>query len=214
MSVSTDPADVMHLGLTSPTRFGHGRASAAEFGGERRTASSVPELPIGATRRPRNTPPGGRTSGALQPAQGGAGSAAGCYRRAREGESTRTIRAEHWVSPERAAGGPDCWLVVGFYDHEAGADAERVATKPFQADGQTPGERAAGRAGPGISRLPRTDPRPKPRAVRSPCDGLRRRWSHGWHDARQPPTVAGLGLSQTPRVVGTRSYVPLECPRA
>lgn len=26
------------------------------------------------------------------------------------------IRAEHWAPPEVAAGGPNCWLVVGFYD--------------------------------------------------------------------------------------------------
>ena len=29
------------------------------------------------------------------------------------------VRAEHWAPPEVAAGGPDCWLVVGFYDNEA-----------------------------------------------------------------------------------------------
>jgi hypothetical protein len=29
------------------------------------------------------------------------------------------IRAEHWAPPEVAAGGPDCWLVVGFYDNVA-----------------------------------------------------------------------------------------------
>jgi len=27
------------------------------------------------------------------------------------------IRAEHWAPPEVAAGGPNCWLVVGFYDN-------------------------------------------------------------------------------------------------
>ena len=29
------------------------------------------------------------------------------------------VRAEHWVAPEVAAGGPNCWLVVGFYDDVA-----------------------------------------------------------------------------------------------
>ena len=29
------------------------------------------------------------------------------------------IRAEHWASAEVAAGGPNCWLVVGFYDDVA-----------------------------------------------------------------------------------------------
>ncbi|MFR9727809.1 nuclear transport factor 2 family protein [Saccharopolyspora sp. MS10] len=29
------------------------------------------------------------------------------------------VRAEHWVPEERAGGGPDRWLVVGFYDNEA-----------------------------------------------------------------------------------------------
>ena len=29
------------------------------------------------------------------------------------------VRAEHWVPDELAAGGPDVWLVVGFYDNEA-----------------------------------------------------------------------------------------------
>jgi hypothetical protein len=29
------------------------------------------------------------------------------------------VRAEHWVPAERAGGGPDRWLVVGFYDNEA-----------------------------------------------------------------------------------------------
>lgn len=29
------------------------------------------------------------------------------------------VRVEHWVSPELAAGGPSCWLVVGFYDDVA-----------------------------------------------------------------------------------------------
>jgi 3-phenylpropionate/cinnamic acid dioxygenase small subunit len=29
------------------------------------------------------------------------------------------IHAEHWVTPELAAGGPNCWLVVGFYDDDA-----------------------------------------------------------------------------------------------
>jgi hypothetical protein len=29
------------------------------------------------------------------------------------------VRAEHWASPAVAAGGPDCWLVVGFYDNVA-----------------------------------------------------------------------------------------------
>ena len=26
------------------------------------------------------------------------------------------VRAEHWAPSEVAAGGPNCWLVVGFYD--------------------------------------------------------------------------------------------------
>src|SRR6476646_5559668 len=29
------------------------------------------------------------------------------------------IRAEHWAPLEVAAGGPNCWLVVGFYDNVA-----------------------------------------------------------------------------------------------
>jgi len=29
------------------------------------------------------------------------------------------VRAEHWLSDELAAGGPNRWLVVGFYDNEA-----------------------------------------------------------------------------------------------
>jgi len=29
------------------------------------------------------------------------------------------VRAEHWLPPEVAAGGPSCWLVVGFYDDVA-----------------------------------------------------------------------------------------------
>ena len=29
------------------------------------------------------------------------------------------VRAEHWAPPEIAAGGPSCWLVVGFYDDVA-----------------------------------------------------------------------------------------------
>ncbi|MFF1926257.1 nuclear transport factor 2 family protein [Streptomyces sp. NPDC058221] len=29
------------------------------------------------------------------------------------------VRAEHWVSDEAADGGPNRWLVVGFYDNEA-----------------------------------------------------------------------------------------------
>ena len=29
------------------------------------------------------------------------------------------VRAEHWAPPEVAAGGPNCWLVVGFYDNVA-----------------------------------------------------------------------------------------------
>jgi hypothetical protein len=29
------------------------------------------------------------------------------------------VRAEHWVTNELANGGPNCWLVVGFYDNEA-----------------------------------------------------------------------------------------------
>ena len=29
------------------------------------------------------------------------------------------VRAEHWAPPDVAAGGPGCWLVVGFYDDVA-----------------------------------------------------------------------------------------------
>jgi hypothetical protein len=29
------------------------------------------------------------------------------------------VRAEHWLPEERANGGPNYWLVVGFYDNEA-----------------------------------------------------------------------------------------------
>jgi SnoaL-like domain len=29
------------------------------------------------------------------------------------------VRAEHWAPPEVAAGGPSCWLVIGFYDNVA-----------------------------------------------------------------------------------------------
>ena len=29
------------------------------------------------------------------------------------------VRVEHWAPPEVAAGGPSCWLVVGFYDNVA-----------------------------------------------------------------------------------------------
>ncbi|MBV8960166.1 MAG: nuclear transport factor 2 family protein [Actinobacteria bacterium] len=29
------------------------------------------------------------------------------------------VRAEHWAPPEVAAGGPNCWLLVGFYDNAA-----------------------------------------------------------------------------------------------
>ncbi|MEV6634709.1 nuclear transport factor 2 family protein [Actinoplanes sp. NPDC051470] len=29
------------------------------------------------------------------------------------------VRAEHWVADELAGGGPNRWLVVGFYDNEA-----------------------------------------------------------------------------------------------
>jgi hypothetical protein len=29
------------------------------------------------------------------------------------------VRAEHWLPDEVAAGGPNRWLVVGFYDNEA-----------------------------------------------------------------------------------------------
>ena len=29
------------------------------------------------------------------------------------------VRAEHWLPAELTGGGPDCWLVVGFYDNEA-----------------------------------------------------------------------------------------------
>jgi hypothetical protein len=29
------------------------------------------------------------------------------------------VRAEHWVPGELAGGGPNFWLVVGFYDNEA-----------------------------------------------------------------------------------------------
>ncbi len=29
------------------------------------------------------------------------------------------VRAEHWAPPEVASDGPNCWLVVGFYDNVA-----------------------------------------------------------------------------------------------
>jgi hypothetical protein len=29
------------------------------------------------------------------------------------------IRAEHWLPPELVKSGPNCWLVVGFYDDDA-----------------------------------------------------------------------------------------------
>jgi 3-phenylpropionate/cinnamic acid dioxygenase small subunit len=29
------------------------------------------------------------------------------------------VRAEHWLRPELADDGPNCWLLVGFYDHHA-----------------------------------------------------------------------------------------------
>lgn len=29
------------------------------------------------------------------------------------------VRAEHWAHPQAAAGEPNCWLVVGFYDNVA-----------------------------------------------------------------------------------------------
>jgi hypothetical protein len=29
------------------------------------------------------------------------------------------VRAEHWAPPDVATGGPNCWLVVGFYDDVA-----------------------------------------------------------------------------------------------
>ena len=29
------------------------------------------------------------------------------------------VRVEHWATDEVAAGGPNCWLVVGFYDNVA-----------------------------------------------------------------------------------------------
>ncbi|HEY0812148.1 MAG TPA: nuclear transport factor 2 family protein [Pseudonocardia sp.] len=29
------------------------------------------------------------------------------------------VRAEHWLPDELVGGGPNCWLVVGFYDNEA-----------------------------------------------------------------------------------------------
>ncbi len=29
------------------------------------------------------------------------------------------MRVEHWAPPEVAGGGPNCWLVVGFYDNVA-----------------------------------------------------------------------------------------------
>ena len=29
------------------------------------------------------------------------------------------VRVEHWAPPDVAAGGPNCWLVVGFYDNVA-----------------------------------------------------------------------------------------------
>ncbi len=40
------------------------------------------------------------------------------------------VRAEHWAPPEVAAGGPSCWLVVGFYDDvaERTADGWRLSS--------------------------------------------------------------------------------------
>ncbi len=29
------------------------------------------------------------------------------------------VKAEHWIPPSLADGGPNCWLLVGFYDDEA-----------------------------------------------------------------------------------------------
>jgi hypothetical protein len=29
------------------------------------------------------------------------------------------VKAEHWVDPALVDGGPNCWLLVGFYDHDA-----------------------------------------------------------------------------------------------
>jgi hypothetical protein len=28
------------------------------------------------------------------------------------------VKAEHWVDPALVDGGPNCWLLVGFYDHD------------------------------------------------------------------------------------------------
>ena len=38
------------------------------------------------------------------------------------------VRAEHWLPPELVESGPNCWLVVGFYDDDAvrGADGWRL----------------------------------------------------------------------------------------
>ena len=37
------------------------------------------------------------------------------------------VRAEHWAPAEVAAGGPNCWLVVGFYDNVAVRTSGRAA---------------------------------------------------------------------------------------
>lgn len=44
-----------------------------------------------------------------------------------DGDSARIhahVRAEHWVPDDLAGGGPNRWLVVGFYDNEAVRTAE------------------------------------------------------------------------------------------
>lgn len=48
------------------------------------------------------------------------------------------VRAEHWAPPEVAAGGPNCWLVVGFYEDVAvrTADGWRLSTLKLTATHQ------------------------------------------------------------------------------
>lgn len=45
------------------------------------------------------------------------------------------VRAEHWAPAEVAAGGPNCWLVVGFYDNVAvrTADGWRLSSVTLHA---------------------------------------------------------------------------------
>ena len=50
------------------------------------------------------------------------------------------IHVEHWAPPEVAAGGPNCWLVVGFYDNIAVANPRGLAPELGQTDHDSPGE--------------------------------------------------------------------------